>query len=105
MCHVVQTLQVGEGSAIPMAGTKSTLPFSKFWDEDEEEEKEVVSGPMMGTREPNFTEDPFPIMEDIFGDLHLKSHQTSTASLEATTKEIIIDIAHKGAEHVELVLE
>lgn len=37
----------------------------------------------MGAREPTITEDPSPIVEDIFGDLRPRGHQTSTASPEA----------------------
>lgn len=39
------TLQVSEGSAIPMPDIESTLTYAKLWEEDEEEE--FISLPMM----------------------------------------------------------
>lgn len=64
------------------AKMKSPLLFTELW--DEEEEVEGTSLPWMGIRELIIAEDSSPFMEDIFGDLHLEGHQTSTASPEAT---------------------
>lgn len=68
-----------------MPETKSTLPYAKLWDEDEDEE--FISLRMMGAREPIISKDPFPIMEDIFGDLQLEGPQTNIASPEAAKGE------------------
>lgn len=71
------------GISYPRA--ESTLPHAKFWDEDKEEE--VISFLMVGSTEPVVIEDPYLTMEDIFGDLNSRGHQTNITSWEATKKE------------------
>lgn len=67
---------------------------------------------MMGIREPIIAEYPSPALEEIFGDLHPESNQTSTTCPEVVegervevgataTEEVIINRGHEGGAQVE----
>lgn len=76
-------LQVREGSATPHQKREQLFLFLKLWDEEEEEEIFPLQSMKMVPREPITTEGPSPIMEDMFGELHLEGHKTKTTFLEA----------------------
>lgn len=71
------------GISHPTPKTGATLPFLKLWDEEEEEEIFPLQSMKMVPREPITTEGPSPIMDDMFGELHLEGHKTKTTFLKA----------------------
>lgn len=97
-------LRTGDGINSPFRGTLV------------EDEEEVVSLLMVGTRESIPTEGPSQTMEEVFGDLYQEGHHASIAFPEdvkgvveepetATTEEVIIDRGHEEGMQSDQVCE